>query len=458
MSGQLKNTIEKTFEFNLNSNQLKDLERLIFEISRIEKITQDDVLNYLKNTVDTSRYTGRNKFFVLKKSLISRRFPLTSNCQKIDTKDVFLTKIRKPLTDNYKVKKEFIPERIYVEKAALKNKLLEDFTKKFPSCPVEKIDRLSSYLKKNPFGISELKKPVVFIVKEWGDFIKPCPCTKLHISCGYWIFNLGFGCPYDCSYCFLQQYSNFPGITLPANIEDFFEKFDIFLSKLKRPIRIGTGEFCDSLALDHITQYSKQLIPYFKDKNVLFELKTKSNQINNLLKLKPPENIIISWSLNPQSLIDTEEIAAATLKERLESAKILKGHGYKIAFHFDPIIYSRDWEKLYKDVVTKLYENVKSPLSWISLGTLRSNRQLKAVNEARFPKSDIFYSELFLGEDKKLRYPKFLRTQIYKNMIKWIRKEDKKTPVYLCMESKDIWKALGDFGSTKKIESYLINS
>ncbi len=214
MPEQLKNAIEKTFEFSLNSNQFKDLERLIFEISRIERISPDVVLNHLKNTVDTSRYTGRNKFFALKNALISRRFPLTSSHHKIDTKDVFLTKIKKPLSSDWKVKKTFVPSEIYVEKDVVKSRLLENFTRKFPSAKVKKIPHVSLYLKGNPFNITDLKKPIVFIVKEWGDFVKPCPCTKFHIGCGYWIFNLGFGCPYDCSYCFLQQYSNFPGIIL----------------------------------------------------------------------------------------------------------------------------------------------------------------------------------------------------------------------------------------------------
>ena len=44
-----------------------------------------------------------------------------------------------------------------------------------------------------------------------------------------------------------------------------------------------------------------------------------------------------------------------------------------------------------------------------------------------------------IGEDKKLRYPRFLRTEIYKNMLDWIKTYDSKTPVYLCMEDSQIW-------------------
>jgi spore photoproduct lyase len=104
-----------------------------------------------------------------------------------------------------------------------------------------------------------------------------------------------------------------------------------------------------------------------------------------------------------------------------------------------------------------IYSYVEPGFAWISLGTLRSNRELKTITERRFPKSDIFYSELLLGEDRKLRYPKFLRAQIYENMVKWLRRHDKKTPIYLCMESKDIWKNIGDFSSSRAVEKYLLN-
>jgi len=211
------------------------------------------------------------------------------------------------------------------------------------------------------------------------------------------------------------------------------------------------------LALDHITEYSKKFIEYFKDKNILFELKTKSKNIENLLNTKPIENIIISWSLNPQIIIDTEELSTASLEERIKSAYLLQKAGYKLAFHFDPIIYVDNWEFLYKEVIYKLYKNLKPPFSWISLGTLRSHRKLKTIVEQRFPKSNIFYGELFISEDKKLRYPDFLRKDIYSKMLNYIREYDAQTPIYLCMEDLQIWQVMDKkILSSSELERYLL--
>jgi hypothetical protein len=43
-------------------------------------------------------------------------------------------------------------------------------------------------------------------------------------------------------------------------------------------------------------------------------------------------------------------------------------------------------------------------------------------------------------------------------MIKWIRNYDLKTPVYLCMENKEIWDVLDkELKNTLQIENYILN-
>jgi len=457
MFDNLKKLIEENFCFSPNRNQITEIERLIFEIIRRENTDLEKILEYLKNDIEIKKYSGRNIFFGIKKSLIKKRFPLASSKEKIDTKKIFLNRIPEILIDDFKTKENFLPEVLFVENEIKDGFLVERFKNFYPNIKIVELNLYNEYIQKNKFSIKELKRPLVFLIKERNDFIKPCPCTKKVVGCGYWILNVAFGCPFDCSYCFLQCYSNFPGIIIAENLEDFFVEIDNLYKKIKRPIRLGTGEFSDSLALDHITEYSKKFIEYFKGKNILFELKTKSKNIENLLNTKPIENIIISWSLNPQIIIETEELSTASLEERIKSAYLLQKAGYKLAFHFDPIIYVDNWEGLYKEVIDKLYKNLKPPFSWVSLGTLRSHRKLKTVVEQRFPKSNIFYGELFISEDKKLRYPDFLRKDIYSKMLNYIREYDAQTPIYLCMEDLQIWQVMDKkILSSSELEKYLL--
>ncbi len=451
--------IENYINIRLNRNQYRETARLVYEIIKYAYAKKQDIFSSLHAEFSGKTIYGRNKFLHLKKILVKLRFPSTSHAREILPQELYLPQNAEYNPSTYHPKGKFSPEKIFVEESVKNSGLEKNFARLFPEVKIEHIPRISFLRKNLGFSLQEFKKPYVFIVKENWDFIKPCPCTKGHLGCGYWILNLGFGCPFDCSYCYLQQYQNFPGIILPANLDDFFLKTETFLKKIGKPVRIGTGEFCDSLALDHITGYSRKLVPFFSQKNVFFELKTKSTNIKNLLEMNPARNIIISWSLNPQSIAEKEEINTPSLKEKLKAARTVQEKGYSLAFHFDPIIPVENWQALYQETIELLYSYTKAPFAWISLGTLRCNRELKVIVEKRYHNSSIFSGELLLGRDKKLRYPEFIKTSIYKEMFGWIRERDSKTPVYLCMEDKDTWqKSIMPAQNTREIENYLIKN
>ncbi|MCM8782713.1 MAG: hypothetical protein NC828_06690, partial [Candidatus Omnitrophica bacterium] len=310
----------------------------------------------------------------------------------------------------------------------------------FPKSEFKKIKSLKDFLEKRPrYTIRDYnrRRDCFFVIIEKHDFFKKCPCTKMAVSCGYHIFNLGFGCTFECTYCYLQEYTNCPGIILPSNIEKYFAIFKDY----KRPgMRIGTGEFTDSLAIDDITQYSIPLVDFFnKNKEIIFEFKTKSDNIANLVRARHEKNIVISWSLNPENVIRENEFYTASLENRLKAAVECVRAGYMVGFHFDPIIHYNSWENDYNMLVNCLFDKIPPKyIAWISLGTFRFKPNLKRIIENRFPNSTILDEELLMGFDNKLRYPTKIRYIMYKKMVSWLRKRAKNVPVYLCMEKKDI--------------------
>ena len=189
-------------------------------------------------------------------------------------------------------------------------------------------------------------------------------------------------------------------------------------------------------------QYSKILIDFFsRFENVTLELKTKSINVENILKLNHKKRTVIAWSLNPQSVIDSDEWQTSSLEERLSAARRCCQAGYSVGFHFDPVIYSANWEREYREVVDALFKKINSAnIAWISLGTFRFSPRLKTIIEQRFPQSKILDEELMLGFDRKLRYRSKQRIRIYKKMVSWIRSHCRFTLVYLCMEPKEIWR------------------
>jgi spore photoproduct lyase len=184
------------------------------------------------------------------------------------------------------------------------------------------------------------------------------------------------------------------------------------------------------------------MLGYFKEKkNVLFELKTKTTNISNVLEIPPSENIVIAWSLNSEKIALEEEKGAPSIAERLEAAYSVIRRGYRVAFHFDPLIRYPGWEEDYAQVVDRMLTKIQvKKIAWISLGSLRFPPPLKEVISKRFPQSRILYEELIRGKDGKFRYFKPLRVQLYENFVGLLGNKGKEIPLYFCMESGEVWK------------------
>jgi spore photoproduct lyase len=429
---QVKSLAKSGFSrFGVNKEQ--ELTRLLYEISKREDIYPSKII----------AKSAPVRYYHLKKYLLQRRYPNTFFQSKVFKP--YLPKIELRAQDCfYPKKRKFSPKNILVEKKAKNSFLAKQFKDAFPKADFQEIGSLKDYrCHHRSFGVEDYnrRQDSVFIIHEGYDFFKKCPCTKNALSCGYHIFNLGFGCIFECTYCYLQDYTNSSGIIFPANIERFFARFN---SYKKRGMRIGTGEFSDSLALDEITQYSIPIIEFFrKHKDVTFEFKTKSANIENLLKTKHAGNIVISCSLSPQSIIDENEFFTASLKERLDALAKCLDADYRAGLHFDPIIYFAEWQDEYELLIESLFNKINPKhIAWISLGTFRFRPSLKQIIERRFPGNKILNEELLLGHDGKLRYPYALRYNIYKKMLDFFSQHSRLLKVYLCMEDVLMWRDL----------------
>ena len=297
-------------------------------------------------------------------------------------------------------------------------------------------------------------KQHLYLCRNRGRFFKNCPGTREYNCCGYHVLNIGMNCPMDCVYCILQAYLNNPWLSFFINIDDLFAELDQVLTEDPANVfRIGTGEFTDSLALDRLTGLSRHLIQYVRSHdNAVLELKTKSVVIENLAEIDHGDRVVIAWSLNSPVIMQREEIRTASLDERLDAAVQCAKWGYRLAFHFDPIIWHEGWQDGYRETIQKLFSVVpREHIVWISMGALRYLPSLKGIATSRFPGSRFFYEEFISGLDGKLRYFRSQRVEMYKFIAQEIEKYiSDKTCLYFCMESDVIWQEVFGFSPSEK--------
>ena len=334
-------------------------------------------------------------------------------------------------------------KRIFLAPEAEKDALALELIGKFAPeemTPVSDILEANHYLKNFSDPLIEGKQSI-FLDYFKGRFLEPCPCAREYVRCGYWIISPVVGCPLDCSYCILQGYLTAYPIQVYLNLDKIFQELKKFEKEHpKARLRIGTGELADSLALEPELGYAQKLIKFFSGKkNFIFELKTKTDRIEPLLNLSPKENIVVSWSLNPEEIVKQEEKKSASLSARLKSAKIISERGWLVGFHLDPILIDVGISA-YLDLLEQIFQAVPyEKIAWLSLGSLRFPQSLKSIIQARHPESKILSGELFPGKDAKLRYLRPVREKFYRAMADRIQNHSQKILVYLCMESESVW-------------------
>jgi spore photoproduct lyase len=306
---------------------------------------------------------------------------------------------------------------------------------------------LAQLLSKPPKNTLAHPKQTLCLTTNRGPALRPCPGTKEYICCGYQILHVGTGCPMECSYCILQAYLNDDRVRLFTNWEHIASAIEeASLLHAGTIFRLGTGEFTDSLCLDHLTSFTRFVVPRIQHTpNMVVEFKTKTDNVDTLLKLQNQDRVIVSFSVNSPKVIKEEELRTASLKQRLAAARRCHENGFVIGFHFDPLIHHKGWEQGYTRAVDMLFEAVDpKAIAWISLGCLRFMPHLKEIIRDRFPQSTIIYDEFITGLDGKKRYFHPIRTDMYNLVQERIAAHSADVLTYLCMESDGVWqKALG---------------
>lgn len=357
--------------------------------------------------------------------------------------------------------KEFLPQEIIVERGSETSPIYGNLRAALPRVPVrfvQEVEEVNDHGGRAAERFGAAKKKLL-LMRNKGEFLKKCPGSDGQVCCNYFVINFASNCPMDCSYCYLQDYlAENPALKVFSNVDDLIGEADQLLSKHRRFFfRIGTGEITDSLALEPYIGFAREVIPFFaRQPNVLLELKTKSASVEGLLDLDPRDRVAVSWSLNPQRVIDCDEHGTASLEERLRAARCCQEAGYRLGFHFDPIIEYPGWEMDYQSTLEQTFATVDwRRVSWLSLGVLRNTPGLKRVMRERFPSSRLRAGEQVLCADGKLRYFHPLRVEMYRKMAGWIRRHAPTAQIYLCMESREVWERV--FGFAPSCEKELGN-
>lgn len=312
---------------------------------------------------------------------------------------------------------------------------------------LEKIQVAPTYIEDYSKIWGRAKKPYLqkrdslnlFIAKKEGQLIKPAPDAYGTQGDPHYYYIHAYNCIYECQYCYLQGYFNTPDIVIFVNHEDIIAEMENCLKNHPtQSVWFHAGEFSDSLALSHLTGELGLYVEFCKKyPQAIIELRTKSANVREILKLAPIPNLIVSFSLSPSDTAQRVDLKTPKTELRLQAMKELHKEGWKVAAHFDPVIYIEGFEIRYGELLNSMQKlNLLEELQYLSLGVVRFTKDVYREIENNYPESLIHSGPMIKSFDGKIRYNRPMRMWIL-NTLKELALNagihDGK--IYFCMES-----------------------
>lgn len=302
-------------------------------------------------------------------------------------------------------------KKIFIEHACSEHQITKNVLKKNPKAEIKYIDKVEDIW-------GRVKKPYLqkrsdlnlFIGEKKGQLVKETPPAYGLGNEKHYYFIHAYNCIYECQYCYLQGYFNTPDIVLFTNHHDIINEMRALAADQKK-VWFHAGEYSDSLSLTHLTNELPLYFDFFKEyKHANLELRTKSSNIGELLKLPPLKNVFVSFTISSKGAGKVFDTKCPSVTSRLTSIKKLVEHGHMIGIHFDPLLHQDSFKADYQDFVRELKAVLPDEkLGYISIGTVRFTKDVYREVEKNYPKTQMIAQNFTKSFDGKMRYSKPLR-------------------------------------------------
>jgi spore photoproduct lyase len=306
-------------------------------------------------------------------------------------------------------------ETIYIEDNIQQHPRVKDILARFPSAKTIICGRYGEVFnpKAQNFRLQKIK-PALILAEKFKNFTLETPDGYGIGATRNYYFSHILNCLYDCRYCFLQGMYQSANYVLFVNYEDFQDEIKQKCNAYPaEDIHFFSGYDCDSLALEPVTHFAEQFLPFFATlPNAWLELRTKSTQIRSLLAPKPFPRCIVAFSLSPAEIANKVEDKAPSLERRLEAIKKLQQQGWQIGLRFDPLIYQTDYQQQYQHLFRQVFAMIDPKfLHSVSLGVFRLPEAYYKKIHKLYPDEKLFASPL-AHQDGLVSYRKELEHEM----------------------------------------------
>ena len=306
-------------------------------------------------------------------------------------------------------------------------------------------------------GTAQPQRPPLHVVAGDSDeeVFGDCPVrSERTLCCNLKTIDAVKNCAFGCSYCTIQTFYG-DRVALDPDLGAKLRRLEL---EPGRFYHIGTGQSSDSLVWGNRGGILEDLCGFAAQQpDVLLEFKTKSANVTWFLEpgRRVPSNVVCSWSLNTDPVVEHEEHFTAALEQRLRAARRVADRGVKVAFHFHPMVHYAGWEHDYPALAGRLMEQFDpAEVLFLSFGSVTFIKPVIRQIRRRGEPTRILQTRLVKDPHGKLTYPDDLKVEMFQTMYRALAPWRGRVFMYLCMEKPSIWdRAFGwRFASNEEFE------
>jgi spore photoproduct lyase len=273
----------------------------------------------------------------------------------------------------------------------------------------------------------------------------------------FWQLAHAWGCPFSCSYCFLQAnpFARFRKDALRGmiytNWRHMLDEVDVWLTA-RTPRVLVVGELQDGLAFDNAYKavtgkpLTHHLVPLFaaQTRHRLLFL-TKSTLVKHALALAPTPQVVFSWSVNADYVARRWESGAPSPGARFRAAGLMKESGWPVRVRLDPMVPYADGVEHWRDGYAVAVERINALApEMVTLGALRATNRggLRAAAAKNGRPTELF--DYLTEKDPsgfKWRIPFARQVEMYRFALEGLDR-GRVVPA-LCKEDASVWRAVG---------------
>ncbi|MDX1958176.1 MAG: DNA photolyase [Leptospiraceae bacterium] len=303
---------------------------------------------------------------------------------------------------------------IYIEKEIIQLERTQRILNSLRESTIVEIDNYKNiFNRSNQNFQSQKQKPKLILAKKKDQFYYiGSPLTKSSEIQNFYYNNTIMNCVYNCEYCYLQGMYNSSHIVVFVNLEDFFSETEKLLEE-KKSILLCISYDTDMLAIEKYSGFIKEWILFAKNfPNLQLEIRTKSNKFNEIEDLEPSPNVLLAWTLSPESVVKDLEHKTPTLNRRIDSMQKAIDRGWNVRICFDPILFVEDYKTKYSEMLKTVFSKIRSEKIFdFTVGVFRISKDyLKNIKKMRTD-SKLIYFPYTLNENT-FTYPENLESEM----------------------------------------------